>query len=146
MTSMFRFVLSALVGALLTAFGLIHEIRGHPGAEFLRRKIESTAVLKGVVSIPAAIVVAIIGLVMMATAIYRVRILWKLHHFSNQRHLMAMPLVGRAPRRIPAAQSEPVEDEFDGDEYGPIDSYDAPHPPGYRGNGQFDSRGAESYP
>jgi hypothetical protein len=141
MNSVFRLVYLALLGALLAAYALLHELNGHCGAGF-HHLVATSPTLKAMLFIPPAIVVGIAGLVMLAVPIYRLRILWHWYRISRQRH--GVSGANRNNRRTPAAAHSPAEQEFDENEFGPMDSYDGP-PPGYRGHSQFDPQRAESH-
>jgi hypothetical protein len=141
MNAMFRSVLLALLGASLTAYAVLS---GHAGAQFVHRLAESRPVLSAVLSIPPGVVIAVVGLVMLVVAIYRLRVLWK-SPVRTPRHLFPTAPVDRDNRRGPAPARGPVEDESDEEEYGPFGPYDSPQHDRHRGSGQFDSRRAESY-
>jgi len=146
MTSIFRFALLALAGALLAAYAVLHEINAYPGAERLHRMMEDMPTLSAVLSVQPGILVAIAGLMMLAIAIYRLRDLWKFHRVANQRRFVPAPALNDRPsRRLSPSQHDPVDQDYEGDEYGPDESYGAPHHDRYRRNGQADSRWAESY-
>ena len=146
MTSIFRMIFLGLAGALLAAYAFFHEINAYPGAERLHRMIEDMPALKAALSLPPVILIAVAGLMMLAIAIYRLRNLWRFHRVANQRRLLPVPAVDDRPsRRLPPSHHDPVDQDFDDDEYGPGESYGAPHRDRYRGNGQADTRRAESY-
>ncbi len=147
MTSIFRFSFLALAGALLATYAVFHEINAYPGAERLHRMIANMPTLNAVLAVPPGILVAVAGLMMLAIAIYRLHDLWKFHRVANQRRFVPAPALNdRPPRRLPPSHHDPVDQDCEGDEYGPDEAYGAPHHDRYRGNGQpADSRWAESY-
>jgi hypothetical protein len=145
MKSMFRFALLALVGTVLVAYAVSHEIAGLAAAEPFDRFVDAMPVLKATLSLPPGIIVAVAGLMMLTISVYRLHVLWTQRR-PTARRLIPVPAVNdRNPQRHPTSRHDAEEQEFDGEEYGPGASYDSPRDDRYRGNGRYDSRWAESY-
>ncbi len=145
MTSLFRVMLFALVGMVLTAYAVLQELNGQPGAAVVHRLVQSSPVLQGALFVPPAVAIAIAGITMLAFAIHRLGVLFK-SPISRPRHLFPTPPVDRDSRRGgPAPVRGPVDDGSEEEEYGPFGAYDSPQHDRHRGNGQFDPRCAESY-
>ena len=146
MTSIFRIAFLAFAGAMLAAYAVLHEINGYPDAERFHRMIEDMPALQALLSVPPAILIAAVGLIMVAIAVHRLRGLWKFHRVAQERRFVpAQALNNRPSRRLLPSHHDPVDEDFEGDEYGPGESYETAHHDRYRKNGQGDSRRAESY-